>query len=219
MSHRMPLLVAALLLASGPARAQLRVVATGDFTAIEHRVNAGLGVAGSSGSAFGGALLLHIGSRVELFGSSLSGTLDPDSAQADGFDLARAEARVALLPVSWLALRVGGTRHVETAPFATQRWTTARVGAEARLHFVGGAITSRLSFDLMPVVEATGLERPNRALAAGAGVSWSAGVLAADLSYSLERYDFPESGGVRRREQLGLLTARFGLGVGRRPGR
>ncbi len=210
--------VALLVLVAAPVRAQVRVAATGEFTAVEHRVDAGQGVAGSSGSGFGGALLLQLGSRLELFGSGFSGTMDADSAQADDFDLVRAEAGVAILPVPWLALRVGASRHVQTATFAARRWTNARVGAEARLRFVGGALTSLLRLELMPVVDATGLERPNRALSAGAGVSWSTGLLTADLFYSLERYDFPEASGVERREQLGLLTARLGLGIGRRPG-
>ena len=171
-----------------PATAQLRVAASGEFTAVEHRADAGTGVAASSGSGFGAALVLQLGPRIELAGGGFRGTLNADSARADDYDLTRAEAALAILPVPWLAIRVGASRHTEAATFVTRRWTTARVGAEARLDFVGGALTSVLRLELMPVVDVSGLERPN-----------------------------PESGGVKRREQLSLLTARLGLRFGRRP--
>lgn len=198
-----------------PASAQLSLSGTGLVSVVEHRVNAGSGVEQSSGTTFGGVGRLGVGSALELTFQAASGELTADSAGADDRNLAEAEFRAAVLAVPWLALYAGvGVRSYATT-FARQRWISSRLGAEARLAFVGGALRSVVRFELLPTVTVSGLEKPNRALAAGAGMEWRIGILTASILYSLERYDFPLARDVTRHEQLSALSAQLGLRVGR----
>lgn len=205
-----------LFLCPGRAWAQLGVSGSAVVSAVEHRVNAGRGVELSSGTLFGGAGLVRIGPRIELSGSAAGGVLDADSAFADSRDLAMVEARVAMLPVPWLALYGGIAARAFTTSFATQRFTAGRLGVEGRLAFVGGAVRGIVRAELLPGASVSGLEPPNRAVAAAAGFQWNSGVLTAGVEYALERYDFPEVAGVKRKEQLAMLTAQLGLRLGAR---
>lgn len=201
---------------TAPASAQLSVSGTGLVSVIEHRVNAGSGVEQSSGTTFGGVGRVGVGSALELVFQAASGELTADSAAADDRTVAEADVRAAVLAVPWLALYAGvGVRSYATT-IARQRWISSRLGAEARLAFVGGALRGVVRFELLPTVTVSGLEKPNRALAAGAGIEWRIGILTAGVLYSLERYDFPLAGDVTRREQLSALSAQLGLRVGRR---
>lgn len=206
----------ALLLVAGPAAAQVSVGAAGLGTAVEHRVEAGRGVQQTSGTAFGGAATLGLGQRFELAFQGAKGTLNADSATAVDEDFSEAVARVAVLPVDWLAIVGGLSARSLAAPFARQRWVAARFGAEARLDIAGGALRGLARAELLPLVSVTGLENPTRAVAARAGLEWRAGVVHAALSYEVERYEFPAAGDVKRREQLATLTAVLGLHFGGR---
>jgi hypothetical protein len=201
---------------SAPASAQLAGQGTGIVAMSEHRVDAGNGVEQASGMLLGGEGRLFIGSRVEVFMHAAAGKLTADSASADTRDLAEAEVRASVLTVPWLALHAGVSSRSFTTSLARQRWTALRFGGEVRLAFVGGGITGTLRGEIMPSVSVSGLEKPSRAFAAGAGLDWSAGVLTVGLRYELERYDFPMTAGTERREQLSTLTAHAGLRLGRR---
>lgn len=202
--------------AAAPAAAQVAVSGSALVSQVEHRVSAGRGVEQTSGTIFGGAATLYVASRFEISVQGQSGTLNADSSFADDLDDAEGEVRFAVLAVPWLALEGGvGARSFATA-FARQRWVTMRLGAEARLAFVGGAIQGRVRAELLPVVSVTGLEAPNRAVAAAAGLEWRSGPLTAGLQYALERYDFPLVGSLKRHQQLSVLTAKLGLGLGSR---
>lgn len=215
---RIALGIAALLAGvAGPAAAQLGLGAGGAVAFAEHRVRAGGGVEQASGTLQGGFARLAVGSRFELVGEALRGELTADSAGADDRKLTQVVARAAVLPVPWLALVGGVTAQTHATQIARQRWVAARFGAEARLAFVGGAFRGIVRAELMPSVSVSGLDGPNRALAAAAGLEWEAGVLVARLQYEFERYDFPLVGAVARREQLSSLSARLGLRVGKRP--
>jgi hypothetical protein len=208
-------LIVTLGVAASPAAAQLRLGAYGEYSGLEHKVVAGRGIERSTGTLIGGHVVIRVGSLFELSGGGAQGSLTPDSVITAPADLARLGAVISVLPAPWLALRVGAASHVFTNAFATQRWMTARLGAEARLAFVGGGLTTVLRFDFFPVVDASGLEKPDRAFGAAAGIRWSQGILAAELLYGLERYDFPPEAGVERHEQLAMLVARLGLQLGR----
>jgi hypothetical protein len=200
---------------ASPAAAQLRFAALGEYSAVEHKVDIGRGVERSTGQVVGGVAVLRLGSLIEISGGGETGTLEPDSSISAPADLARVHGVVSILPVPWLALRVGGSSHTFTTTFASQRWVTARLGAEARLAFVGGGLTSVLRFDFFPVVDVTDLDKPDQAFGAAAGLRWSRGVVAAELLYSLERYDFAAVAGVERHEQMAMLIGRFGLQFGK----
>lgn len=204
------------MLAATPLRAQLGVQAGGVAAMAEHRVSAGRGVEQSSGTLLGAEGRLFIGSRMEVFVQAAGGKLTADSAFADDRDVGAAEVRASVLTVPWLALHAGFSVRSYGTVLARQRWTAVRFGGEARLAFVGGGVTGVLRGEILPSVSVSGLERPSRAYAAGAGLEYRAGVITVGLRYDLERYDFPLVAGVERREQLSMLTAHAGLLLGRR---
>lgn len=204
------------VLTTVPLRAQLGVQAGGFAAMAEHRVNAGRGVEQSSGTLLGAEGKLFIGSRMEVFVHAAGGKLTADSALADDRDVGEAEVRASVLTVPWLALHAGFSLRSYGTALARQRWTALRFGGEARLAFVGGGVTGILRGEILPSVSVSGLDRPSRAYAAGAGLEYRAGVLTAGLRYDLERYDFPLVAGVERREQLSSLKAHVGLTLGRR---
>lgn len=205
----------ALVLWTRPAVAQLGVSGSAAAAFAEHRVSAGRGTEQSSGTLLGGHGKIVVGSRFELAGQVLGGQLTADSASSDDLDLAELEVRASVLPAPWLALQGGFSARSYATTFARQRWMAARFGAEVRLAFVGGALRGVLRGELLPAVSVNDLENPSGAFAAAAGLEWRGGILAAAVQYSLERYDFPLVGDVRRREQLSVLTGRVGLSLGR----
>ena len=209
-----PVVLLACLLAASPVAAQVRVGASGSALLMQHRVFAGNGVELSSGPLYGGGVFGAVGQHVEFAFEGASGKLNKDSAQASSATLSRAEGHVAILPVPWLALRAGAGVHTFSNAVAVQRWTTVRVGGEARLRFVGGAVAGLVRFELYPIVDVTGLEKPSRAFGAASGLQLTAGALLAELMYTFERYDFPPVGGVTRAEQLSALTVSLGLRLG-----
>jgi hypothetical protein len=184
------------------------LMAAGSVSSAEHRVDAGYGVERSSGLLGGGRVTLELPPRVELDVTAASGTLERDSANAEDRHVAEIGFDARYRPLSWLWLETGMATRTYSAPIATQRWTTLRLGAEARIPFFGGRAegVGRLLF--LPLVSVTGLEQPDLALTAGAGIEYRLGPIAAGVFYSLERYDFPAQDGVARAEQLSALTVR-----------
>ncbi len=213
--HAVLLSLALVAPAGGAVRAQLRITGSAEASQVEHRVNAGFGVEQSSGTIFGGHGALGFGPRLEIGVRASSGTLTADSVGADDLDFARGGVYAAVFAVPWLALRAEVGVHTLSTPVAVQRWTTGRMGAEARAPMLDGRFHAIGRLELFPLISVSGIEKPNRAFGAAAGVQWSAGPVSAQLLYALERYDFPQSGGVERREQLSFLTGRLSVRVGR----
>ena len=213
---RRALLVGALVTgATTPLAAQLAVQAGALVAMSEHRVSAGSGVEQSSGTLVGGDGRLLVGSHFELFLHAAGGKLSADSASADDEDLGEALARVSVITVPWLALDAGVSSRSFSTTVVRQRWTALRLGGELRLAFVGGGVTGVLRGEVLPSVTVSGLAKPSRAYAAGAGFEYQIGLFTLGLRYELERYDFPVASGVARREQLSSLTAQAGLRLGR----
>lgn len=190
-----------------PGAAQV-VSAAGFVSSVEHRVDAGYGVERSSGVLGSAQVSVGLPPRVELSLMAGAGSLERDSVNAEDRDIAeiRVDARYRTLP--WLWLETGVATRTYSAPIAVQRWTSLRLGAEARLPFFGGRAegVGRLLF--LPLVAVTGLDQPELALTAAAGIEYHVGPVAAGLFYSLERYDFPVRDGIARAEQLSALTLR-----------
>jgi hypothetical protein len=209
------LALAALLAAPHAATGQATVGVLGEALYVQHRVDAGSGLELSSGTLVGARAVGAWGRYLEFSVAGATGALTADSGQADDADLARGEVALTVLPVPFLGIRLGAEQHTFSTPFAVQRWTAARVGGEGRLRFSGGRVTGMLRFEFFPAVSVSGLERPNRAFGAASGIAFRSGVLTASLVYQLDRYDFPEVGGVARREHLSLLTGSIGLAIGR----
>lgn len=205
---------AAFLLLAGaaprPATAQLTLSGAGFVSSVEHRVTAGGGLEATVGTVFGAAATVTLGT-VALDAAAAGGNLSATTATADNQAFATAWLRAALRPMPWLALTAGLSIAAFDTPLARQRWTTTRVGAEARLPFLTGAFTAMVRGELFPTTSVTGLDKPDLAFSAGTGLQWHGGPFTASLVYALERYDFPPTGGIRRREQLSTLTACLGL--------
>ena len=199
-----------------PAAAQLAVRGTGVLSVVEHRVDAGSVVEQTSGMLYGAEGTLFLGSRIEIQVRGAAGKLTADSALAVDRDVAEGTVKASVLTVPWLALHAGLTARTYTTPLVRQRWTVLRFGGEARLGFVGDDITGVLRAEILPSVTVSGLERPNRAFAAGAGLEWRFGAILLGVNYDLERYDFPLIAGFERREQYSTLTVHAGLRLGSR---
>jgi hypothetical protein len=208
-----------ILLVGGAARpgcAQVGLRAAGLAALAEHRVDAGRGVEQSSGTLLGLEGTVRLGSRLELFVHAAGGQIKADSAAADDRDVAEAEVRASVTTVPWLALHAGVSGRTFTTALARQRWVALRFGGELRLAFVGGGVTGILRAEILPAVSVSGLERPNRAYAAGAGLEYRFGAIAVGLRYALERFEFPIVAGVARAEQLSSLTLQAGFALGAR---
>ncbi len=200
-----------------PLAAQLVAQGAGIVALSEHRVDAGFGVEQASGMLLGGEGRLLIGREVEVFGHAAAGRLTAATAGADSRSVSEAEVRASVITVPWLALHAGLSFRSYSTVLARQHWTALRFGGEARFAFVGGAVTSVLRGEILPVVTVSGLEKPSQAFAAGAGFDWKVGAVILGLRYALERYDFPMTAGVERREQVSTLTASAGLKLWQRP--
>jgi len=208
---------AAWLAAATPLAAQVAGQATGVVAMAERRVDAGNGVEQSSGMLVGGEGRLVVGSRFELFVHAAGGKLNADSASADDADFGEVLARASVVTVPWLALDAGVSSRAFATSLVRQRWTALRLGGELRLAFVGGVVTGVLRGEILPSVTVSGLAKPSRAYAAGAGLDYRIGVFALGLRYEFERYDFPVAAGFARRDQLSTLIANAGIALGRIP--
>jgi hypothetical protein len=212
------LVVGALLILAAFARdlsAQRTISASGVGAAAHHRVNGARGIERSSGTMFGAEAGWRSGGWLEIDARMLTGSLAADSVNAEARDVTQAEIEVGVLPAPWVALQLG----VETRSFATellrQRWIAVRTGAEARMDFVGGSVQGIVRLALMPSVSVSGIKSPDIALAAGTGLEMDRGRFTAGVLYSFERFDFPPEGSSKRLEQFSILSARFGLRLGR----
>lgn len=212
-------IAAVLLVAAGAGRgAGAQVLTAAAFvSSAEHRVDAGFGVERSSGLLGGGRVSVSLPPRVSLALTAGSGSLERDSTNAEERRVAEIglDARYRTLP--WLWLETGVVTRTYAALIATQRWTSMRLGAEARVPFMGGRVEGLGRLLFLPVVSVTGLDQPDLAVAAGAGLAYRVGPVTAELSYAVERYDFPARDGIPRAEQLSTLTVSaaarlFGLG-------
>jgi len=206
--------LAALLLAvpwGAHAAAAQVLTAAASVSAALHRVDAGYGVERSSGVLGGARVSLGLPPRVELGVTAGAGTLDRDSTSAEDRHVAEVglDARYRTLP--WLWLETGVATRTYAAPIAIQRWTSLRLGGEARVAFFGGRAEGVGRVLFLPLVAVTGLDQPELAVAAAAGIEYRLGPVAAALFYSLERYDFPARDGVARIEQLSALTGRVSV--------
>ena len=201
-------------LCASPLAAQWPYTAALTGARVDHRVRAGSGIEHGEGTLVGGQVGTTI-SWVELEGHALGGRLTTRSEIGDDRTVGELGLRASALPLPWLAFNVGARGRSYTTPLARQRWIAMTTGVEARMQILDGAVRGSARFALMPMVNVSGLESPSFAAESGAEVAYHGGLLNAGLTYSLERYDFPEFAGVRRLEQFGRLTASIGIHFGR----
>jgi len=204
-------LILAVLLLPANAWAQ-RFELSGVVTVMrgDHRVDAGLGVERATGLLVGGATRLrHRGIALTLSGETGHLTAVRGSGGIDR-DLAQLGAAAQFAPLPWLVLESGVTLRSFGTVVARQRWTLVRAGAEARIPLSGETVWAVGHAHLLPLVAVNGLPHAATAFDAGTGLAYRRGRLLLDLTYTLERCDFPRQGSTRRSEQLGTLALRGG---------
>ena len=179
----------------------------------DHRVDAGFGVERATGLLAGGAARLGFrGIALALFGETGHLTAVQGSGGIDR-DISQVGATAQFRPLPWLVLESGVTLRSFGTVIARQRWTLVRAGAEARVPLSGETIWAVGRAHLLPLVSVNGLPNAATAFDAGTGLAYRRGRLLFDLTYALERYDFPWQGSTRRSEQLSTLALRGGVAL------
>jgi hypothetical protein len=205
---------ALILLATAPCVAAAQVAIHGgvQVARAEHRLSDGNMLVPSSGTLFGGALVVAVGRRWEVQGEARGGRFAaPGSPGLDDHDVAEVHLLGGMKARPWLTVQSGvGVRNFSNA-LARQHWTIWRIGAEARVPLGFESVQGILRGYWLPVVAVSGLANPQIALATGVGVEWRGPRIGVSALYSLERYDFPSTGGAQRLEELSSLQLRVGL--------
>ncbi len=177
----------------------------------DHRVEAGLGVERATGLLVGGETRLRRrGIALTISGETGHLTAVQGSGGIDR-DVSQLGAVAQFAPLPWLILESGVTIRSFSTVVARQRWTLVRAGAEARVPLSGDTFWAVGHAHLLPLVSVNGLPNAATAFDAGTGLAYRRGRLLFDLTYTLERCDFPSQGSTRRSEQLGTLALRGGV--------
>jgi len=212
-SSPLRLALAVLLLPAG-VRAQIVLSGFVTVTRADHRVDAGVGVERAAGVLVGGTTRLRLPHGIAFTVSGETGHLT--AVQGTGGidrDVSQLGAAVEFVPLAWLALESGVMVRSFGTVVARQRWTLVRAGAEARIPLSGETIWAVGRAHLLPVVSVNGLPNAATAFDAGTGLAYRRGRLVLDLTYTVERCDFPWQGSTRRSEQFGTLMIRGGAQI------
>ena len=178
---------------------------------MEHRVDAGYGVAASTGTVLGLAGRLRGWRFFELDAEALGGALQGDSVARGNRQVGEASLRLSVLPAPWLAVGAVATARGYEGALATQRWTQLGAGAELRLDFAGGDLRTVVGATVLPSVSVSGQQGPDLGFSSTAGLQLSRGRLLAGANYRIERYVFPPDVALgRRHEQLAGFVVRLG---------
>jgi hypothetical protein len=200
------LLLPAMVEAQGLELSAVATVAHGD-----HRVDAGFGVERAAGLLVGAAARARLrGIALTLSGETGHLTAVQGSGGIDR-DIAQLGAVVGFAPLQWLVLESGVTLRSFGTVVARQRWTLVHAGAEARVPLSGETFWAVGHAHLLPLVSVNGLPNAATAFDAGTGLAYRRGRFIFDLTYTLERCDFPWQGSTRRSEQLSTLALRGGV--------
>ena len=223
MSVRFGLLVAGLAAVAGTAGAQSRLtLPTGAVSAVmakaDHRVDVGLGVERTTGLLFGAQLDLEPADRMGVSLRALGGTLDAPH-DTPGVE-SRAVGEIALTTrfdvLPWLRGTAAAVGRSYDGALARQHWTELSVGGEGHIALIEGVVDGVIGVSLAPIVKVTARAGPDLAVAGNARLRHAGERLDLSLGYSLQRYDFPTTNGVRRLEEISMLVFRAGLRIGGR---
>ena len=203
----------AVMLLPFAAAAQHAVVPVATGAIVEQRVMLGGEVERVAGGLWGAGVTVGMYDWLSLRGRLASGTLSGRTEGAESRSMAEGEVLVILVPDHWVSLDGGAlVRSMETS-LARQRWVELRAGADFGLDIIERTLRATVRLSIAPSVSVSGYRAPDLAIGAGTGLEYSAGPLLANLSYTLERYDFPVQAGSARLEQRSMLTARIGWRV------
>ncbi len=202
------ILIAVPTLAAGQVSVQGGVLIGG----AEHRVVDADTLVRSSGTLFGGALAVTIGDRFQIHGEALGGRLTSAAAPSlEDHDVAEAQILGGMKVRPWLILESGLSFRSYSNSLARQHWTTWRIGAEARVPLGFESVAALLRGYWMPLVDVSGLSKPDVALAVGVGLDWRGRRIGISALYTFERYDFAPSNGAQRLEELSTVRVRVGM--------
>ncbi|MFL5561751.1 MAG: hypothetical protein ACJ79K_09780 [Gemmatimonadaceae bacterium] len=214
------LLAGALSAIAGRATAQGFALPPGAVSVViadaDHRVDTGLGLERAQGFLFGGQLDIEPSSTVLVTLRGLGGTLDADrrtpNAESRGAGELSLTTRVDVLP--WLRGTATALGRSYEGALARQHWSELAFGGEGHLPLIDGILDGSLGLGLAPLVKVTGRAGPDLAIIGSARLRHAGERLDVALAYSLERYDFPSAGGVRRAEEVSMLVLRAGVHIG-----
>ena len=216
------LAVGAALISATRAEAQSRLtLPPGAISVVaasaDHRVDSGAGLERSTGPLFGAQLDLEPEDRIAFSLRALGGTLNPQTAAAEARDVGEIALTTRLDMVSWFRGTVTALGRSYNGALARQHWTELALGGEGHGTLIDGVLDASVGVSLAPLVQVSGRQRPDLAVAGLARLRHVGEHLDLSLGYSLERYDFPSAGGVRRVEEISMLVFRGGLRIGSRP--
>ena len=197
------------VVASG-AQAQRSIVPFATGSVVDHRVSTTGDIERVTGPVWGAGVTLGVSEWLGVQGRLASGNLAARTPDAESRSYSAADLTVTLTPDRWISLDAQTILRTMETPLARQRWVELRAGSEVGVDLVDGVLRGTMRLSIAPWVSVSGHPSPDLAIGAGTGLRYSAGRLAADLTYSLERYDFPSAAGAQRLEQRSTLTARMG---------
>src|SRR3989442_493116 len=126
-------------------------------------------------ASFGPKSSRTTGAGLEFTVRAAGGSLSTDGTGAENRDVGEVGLQASVAVARWLALRGAVTSRTYATAIARQRWTTAEIGAEARMDFATSPVRGVLRAGLLPVVSVNGLPRPHVALTAAAGIDYRSG--------------------------------------------
>jgi hypothetical protein len=178
----------------------------------EHRVVDADTLVAASGTLFGGALAVTIGERFQIHGEAVGGRLTTAAAPSlEDHDVAEAQILGGMKVRPWLILETGLSFRSFSNSLARQHWTTWRIGAETRVPLGFESVAAVLRGYWMPLVDVSGVSKPDVALAVGVGLDWRGRRIGISALYTFERYDFAPSNGAQRLEELSTVRVRVGM--------
>jgi hypothetical protein len=208
---------------AGPAAAQSRLTLPAGAVSVvmadaDHRIDAGFGTERTTGLLFGAQLDLEPADRMTLSLRALGGTLDAaratPGAESRGVGELALTTRIDVLP--WLRGTAAAVGRSYDGALARQHWTELSLGGEGHVALIEGVVDGSIGVSLSPMVKVTDRAGPDLAVGGTARLRHTGDRLDLALGYSLQRYDFPAAGGVRRVEEISMLVFRAGLRIGAR---
>jgi hypothetical protein len=137
---KIALVVLAVALMAGEARAQRRLHPFGSASLVTTRVRSqGKNPFTGAGTPFLGEGALAMG-RLQLTVSYLQGTLNPDGAVGASRTLVEGTVLLGVRALDWLTLETGPHARAYTLSAATERWLFWELRARAATAFVGSAV-------------------------------------------------------------------------------
>jgi hypothetical protein len=205
--------IGAALLGLIPCSLAAQVAVAGSVVAghVEHRVDAGYGIASSSGTVAGVSARVTGWRLVELEGHAMGGRLRADTVGVGQRRLGEVAGHARVVPFEWLALGATAALRGYDGAIATQRWTLLGADAELRSRWGGRGVRSVVGATLLPHVRVSGQQHPDFGYGMRTGLEVERGRVIAGLDYRMERYVFPAAtAGATRREQVAGLLLRVG---------